>query len=76
MRKARFAAVIGREGDWRLGSPVPAAIEKAKGLWRFQVALRGPRPALLNSRIAAALAACPPPRGVSVAVDIDAVGAL
>ena len=73
---ARFAAAIGREGNWRLGSPVPAAIEKAKGLWRFQVALRGPRPALLNSRIAAALAACPPPRGVSVAVDIDAVGAL
>ena len=70
-----FAAAVGRGGDWRLGSPVPAATERAKGLWRFQLVLRGPRPAILNSRIAAAMAALPPPRGVSVAVDIDAVGA-
>lgn len=72
----RFAEAIGRNGSWRLGSPVPAAVERAKGLWRFQLVLRGERPALLNSRISAALAACRPPAGVSVAIDIDAVGAM
>ncbi|MBQ7667690.1 MAG: primosomal protein N', partial [Kiritimatiellae bacterium] len=72
---ARLSAAIGTQGDWRLGAPVPAALERAKGQWRFQMVLRGDRPALLNSRIAAALAASPPPRGVAVAVDIDAVGA-
>ena len=72
----RFAAAVGKSAEWRLGAPVPAAVERAKGLWRFQLVLRGTRPALLNSRLGAALAACPPPGGVSVAMDIDAAGAL
>ena len=71
----RFAAAVGKGGEWKLGTPVPAAVERAKGLWRFQLAIRGPRPAVLNARLGAALSACPPPSGVSVAVDVDAVGA-
>jgi len=73
----RFAAAIG-EGDgeaYVLGEPAPAAIERAKGVWRFQITLRGARPAVLNERLRAALAAVPPPASVGVAIDVDAYGA-
>ena len=53
-----------------------AEIERAKGVWRFQLTLRGERPAVLNERLRAALAALPPPSSVGVAADVDAVGAL
>ena len=75
---ARFAAAIGPspDGAYVLGDPAPAPIERAKGVWRFQLTLRGERPAVLNERLRAALAALPPPSSVGVAADVDAVGAL
>ena len=72
----RFAAAIGKSDEYVLGDACPAPIEKAKGVWRFQVALRGPRPALLNERLRAAAAALPPPGDVGLAIDVDAVGLL
>ena len=76
---ARFAAAVGRSDRYLLGDPAPAPIEKAKGLWRFQVSLRGPDPAILLERLRAAVAATAAAAErdrVSVSVDVDAVGAL
>ncbi|MBQ9726281.1 MAG: primosomal protein N' [Kiritimatiellae bacterium] len=75
---ARFAAAVGRSERYLLGDAAPAAVEKAKGLWRFQVVLRGPDPAALLERLRAALAATAAAAErdrVSVSVDVDAVGA-
>ena len=72
----RFAAAIGKSGDYVLGDACPAPIEKAKGVWRFQITLRGASPRVLGGRLRAAAAALPPPEGVGVAVDVDAVGLL
>ena len=77
----RFAQAVGRSDKYILGDPAPAAVEKAKGLWRFQVTLRGPEPTILLERLRAALAAAaaadrgPGSGRVTVSVDIDAVGA-
>ena len=75
---ARFAAAVGRSDRYLLGDPAPAAVEKAKGRWRFQVTLRGPDPAVLLERLRAAVAATSAAAErdrVSVSVDVDAIGA-
>ena len=72
----RFAAAVGKSGDYVLGDACPAPIEKAKGVWRFQITLRGASPRVLDGRLRAAAAALPPPEGVGVAIDVDAVGLL
>ena len=75
---ARFAAAVGRSDRYLLGDPAPAAVEKAKGRWRFQVTLRGPDPAVLLERLRAAVAATSAAAErdrVSVSVDVDAIDA-
>ena len=72
----RFAAAVGKSDGYVLGDACPAPIEKAKGVWRFQITLRGASPRVLDGRLRAAAAALPPPEGVGVAIDVDAVGLL
>ncbi|MBR1609320.1 MAG: primosomal protein N', partial [Kiritimatiellae bacterium] len=71
---ARFADAVGR-GDprWILGDPVPAAVERANGAWRFQITLRGEDSRLLHERLRAAFAALPPPGDIVAAADVDAL---
>ena len=69
-----FAKVIGPGGDaFVVGEPGPASIEKAKGLYLYQMTLRGESPRLLLTRLRTAMAACPVPHGLSVAIDVDAL---
>ncbi|MBR1836891.1 MAG: hypothetical protein IJ783_06345, partial [Kiritimatiellae bacterium] len=71
---ARFADAVGR-GDprWILGDPVPAAVERANGAWRFQITLRGEDSRLLHERLRAAFAVLTPPGDIVAAADVDAL---
>jgi len=55
----------------RLGEPAPAPLEKAKGSWRFQVALRGPSAARLARHARGVLEWLTLPAEVFISPDVD-----
>jgi len=56
-----------------VGEAVPAALEKAKGYFRFQTVLRGPAIRPMSRAVQSALAVFTWPETVFVAVDVDPV---
>ena len=72
---ARFADAAGRDDPrWKLGDPVPAPVEKANGVWRFQLTLRSADSVLLHERLRGALSAVQTPGDISISCDVDALG--
>ncbi|HEY5707118.1 MAG TPA: primosomal protein N' [Terrimicrobiaceae bacterium] len=59
-----------------VGETAPAPLEKARGYYRFQTALRGPLARPLARAIQQTLALLPLPEDVFVAVDVDPVNLL
>jgi primosomal protein N' (replication factor Y) len=57
----------------RLSDPAPAPIQRIKGFFRHQVLLRGPSPRALVAALRTATSALRLPKGVVLAVDVDAV---
>ncbi|MFO7870416.1 MAG: primosomal protein N' [Kiritimatiellia bacterium] len=57
----------------RMSRPVPAPLAKAKGKYRYQLMLRSPRAASVTHPVSAATADFKLPRGMSMAVDVDAL---
>ena len=56
--------------------PSPCPLERLKGVWRWHVLVKAPRGAPLGSLIGQGIADVARPRGVSLAVDVDAVDLL
>lgn len=54
-----------------IGEASPAPLEKAKGLYRFQISLRGKSASSLSRTVGEALRITKIPRSVHVAVDVD-----
>ncbi|WP_325099514.1 replication restart helicase PriA [Persicirhabdus sediminis] len=57
-----------------LGEPLPAALTKAHGQYRFQLMLRSPSARLLSNYVNKILTATPPPEDVTIVFDMDAMG--
>jgi primosomal protein N' (replication factor Y) len=76
--RARFSAeTLARRlrealpGEFQLGAPAPAPLEKLQGHYRFHILLRGEAIVRLSRLIRETLAKLPFPEDVSVAVDVD-----
>ncbi len=57
--------------DTILGEAIPAPLAKAKGFFRFQIAMRGPRHGPLAQHLRAVLSKLPLPEEVQLTVDVD-----
>ncbi len=57
-----------------LGEPLPAALTKAHGQYRFQLMLLGNSARGLSRHINKILAQTPPPEDVTIVFDMDAMG--
>lgn len=72
-----FAVQLGDGGGaFRVGEPGPAPIGRVRTLFRHQLVARTDAIRALLSALRRALLALPPPSGVHVALDVDALGLL
>jgi primosomal protein N' (replication factor Y) len=69
---SKSLAAYARGRDMKVGEAVPAAIGKADGWYRWQLALRSPRPGLLSSAWRWIRSCRPPPKALRIAFDMDA----
>ena len=59
-----------------VGDPVPAALEKAEGWYRYQIVLRSKSPQAIANAYRWIATARPAPNTVRLALDMDAVNLL
>ncbi len=73
----RFVGAIGDGGGrFRHGGALPAPIARVKGQHRYQWVVRTRALTALRAHLRERLSAMPPPRGMRVAVDVDAINLL
>ncbi len=70
------AETIGESDHFLLGGPGPAPLEKIKNQWRHQITIRGGRPGSIAETLRDAFSMRPPPPGIHVGIDVDAMSAL
>ncbi len=71
-----LADAIGASDNFLLGGPSPAPLEKMKNNWRFQLTMRGSRIGFITETLRNSITANPPPSGVQVSIDVDAINSL
>ena len=69
---AKSLAAFARKTELTVSEPVPSALEKQDGWYRWQIVLRAPRAATIVQAWKWILSERPAPRSLRVAVDIDA----
>ncbi len=72
----RLADAIGESENFLLGGPSPAPLEKMKNHWRYQLTLRGSRIGYITEILRNTITANPPPSGVQLGIDVDAINSL
>lgn len=69
----RFARESPNCGRLEVSGATPAFLEQVEGVWRWQVTLRGERAKSITSAVSWLVKYCPPPKGIQLALDVDAL---